>query len=66
MKVMSGREEVNVFNYKEKKDGRDVSFKLVNCKYCGRKYERLRDKCLVFGKECVKCGKINYFVKLCK
>ena len=66
MKVMSGREEVNALNHKEKKDGRDASPKLVNCKYCGRKHERSRDKCPAFGKECAKCGKTNHFAKLCK
>lgn len=66
MKVMSGKEEVNALNHKEKKDGKDASPKLVNCKYCGRKHERSRDKCPAFGKECAKCGKTNHFAKLCK
>ena len=67
MKVMNGNEEVNSLHSKEKKEGKDKSNpKLVNCKYCGRKHERSRDKCPAFGKECAKCGKTNHFAKLCR
>lgn len=41
MKVMIGKEEVNVHYSKEKKDSKDKRIpKLINCKYCGRKHER--------------------------
>ena len=46
------------------KSKRDTS--VVDCKFCGRKHERSRDKCPAFGKECTKCGKANHFSSLCK
>ena len=39
---------------------------MVDCKFCGRKHERSRDKCPAFGKECTKCDKGNHFSSLCK
>ena len=41
MKVMNGKDEVNLYHIKGKRDGEGKSDpKLVNCKYCGRKHER--------------------------
>lgn len=47
------------------KDLRDLK-NVKRCKYCGGNYEFKREKCLVYGKICGKCGKSNYFVRVCK
>ena len=53
MKAMSGKEDVNVLSHKGKKFGNNKSSsKFVDCKFCGQKHERSRDKCFAFGKEC--------------
>lgn len=69
MKAMSGKEDVNALSQNEKHRSKDKNKnrkKLVDCKYCGRKHERSRDKCVAFGKECTKCGKANHLAKVCR
>ena len=69
MKAMSGKEDVNALSQNEKhlsKDKNKNRKKFVDCKYCGRKHERSRDKCVAFGKECTKCGKANHLAKVCR
>ena len=67
MKAMSGKEDAYALNQKGKKVWKSKSdTSVVDCKFCGRKHERSRDKCPVFGKECTKCGKANHFSSLCK
>ena len=38
----------------------------VQCKYCGTLHQRDKSKCPAVGKTCKKCGKQNYFAKVCK
>ena len=33
----------------------------AECKYCGKRNERKRDKCPAYGKTCSSCGKPNHF-----
>ena len=52
MKAMSGK-DVNALSQKEKHGSKGKNKnrqKFVDCKYCGRKHERSRDKCVAFGK----------------
>jgi len=37
----------------------------AECKYCGNKHERKRDKCPAYGKTCSSCGKTNHFAAKC-
>ena len=37
----------------------------VECKYCGNKHERKRDKCPAYGKTCSSCEKANHFAAKC-
>ena len=54
MKATSGK-DVNALNQKGKKVWKSKSnTSVVDCKFCGRKHERSRDKCPAFGKECTK------------
>ena len=66
VKVMSGKEEVNMLHNKEKKDGKDSNPKLVNCKYCGRKNTRHQEINVQRSEKNVRRGKTNHFAKLCK
>ena len=38
----------------------------AQCKYCGTLRQRDKSKCRAVGKACKKCGKQNYFAKICK
>ena len=69
MKAMSGKEDVNTLSQRTKQGSRGKNKsrpKFVECKYCGRKHERSRGKCVAFGKECTKCGKANHLAKVCR
>ena len=69
MKAMSGKEDVNALSQRTKQGSRGKNKsrpKFVECKYCGRKHERSRDKCVAFVKECAKCGKANHLAKVCR
>ena len=37
-----------------------------DCKYCGYKHERKREKCPAWGKKCDKCKGPNHFKSICK
>ena len=37
-----------------------------DCKYCGYKHEKQRDKCPAWGKVCEKCKGLNHFKSICK
>ena len=37
-----------------------------NCKFCGYKHEKLRDKCPAWGKTCDNCKCLNHFKSKCK
>ena len=67
MKAMSGKEDVNALSHRIKQGSRGKKKsrpKFVECKYCGMKPERSGSKCVVFGKECTKCGKANHLAKV--
>lgn len=68
-KAMSGKEDVNALSQNEKHRSKDKNKnrkKIMDCKYCGWKHERSRDKYVAFGKECTKCGKANHLAKVCR
>ena len=63
-------QEANAVNQKEsskkpkttKENCRDPKDQLsAECKFCGYKHERKRDKCPAYGKTCSSCGKANHF-----
>ncbi|XP_044179770.1 uncharacterized protein LOC122961215 [Acropora millepora] len=67
-------QEANAVNQKEsskkpkttKGNDRDPRDQLsTECKYCGNKHERKRDKCPAYGKTCSSCGKTNHFAAKC-
>ena len=67
-------QEANAVNQKEsskkpkttKENGRDPKDQLcAECKYCGNKHERKRDKCPAYGKTCSSCEKANHFAAKC-
>ena len=37
-----------------------------DCKFCGYKHERLREKCPAWGKECKLCKSLNHFASKCR
>ena len=37
-----------------------------DCKYCGRRHERKKEKCSAFGKTCNKCGGKDHFSNVCQ
>ncbi|XP_058828586.1 uncharacterized protein K02A2.6-like [Topomyia yanbarensis] len=37
-----------------------------NCRYCGGKHQKDKNKCPAFGKKCLECGKLNHFKKVCR
>jgi hypothetical protein len=63
---MGAREEVHSLKHKQGDRRQRQSTIQVECKYCGRKHEKSRDKCTAFGKKCKKCGKENHFAAVCK
>uniref|UniRef100_A0A8C5PGJ5 ribonuclease H n=1 Tax=Leptobrachium leishanense TaxID=445787 RepID=A0A8C5PGJ5_9ANUR len=40
--------------------------KTIQCMYCGKRHERLKEKCPAFGKKCIGCGKANHFISQCR
>jgi hypothetical protein len=64
--AMGAREEVHSLKHKQGDRRQRQSTIQVECKYCGRKHEKSRDKCTAFGKKCKKCGKENHFAAVCK
>lgn len=36
------------------------------CRFCGLDHEFIKEKCRAFGKQCTRCGKMNYFKSQCK
>ncbi|XP_015759420.1 PREDICTED: uncharacterized protein LOC107338702 [Acropora digitifera] len=69
VKAMSGKEDVNELSQRIKQGSRGKNKsrpKFVECKYCGRKHERSRGKCVAFEKESTKCGKANHLAKVCR
>lgn len=39
---------------------------IIQCRYCGRKHEKKKEKCPAFGLKCKACGKNNHFAAVCK
>lgn len=37
-----------------------------NCKYCGGKHQKDKNKCPAYGKRCLDCGRLNHFRKVCR
>lgn len=37
----------------------------LDCKFCGRKHERKKERCPAWGKKCNKCGNQNHFASCC-
>ena len=67
MKAMSDKEDVNAVSQRIKQGSRGKNRsrpKYVECKYCGWKRKRPCDKCIAFGKECMKCGKANHLARV--
>nr|XP_058966743.1 uncharacterized protein LOC131793346 [Pocillopora verrucosa] len=67
-------QEANAVNQKEdyktpkapRQNGKGPKDQLsAECKYCGKRNERKRDKCPAFGKTCSSCGKPNHFAAKC-
>ena len=67
-------QEANAVNQKEdsktpkvpKDNGKGPKDQLsAECKYCGKKHERKRDKCPAYKKTCSSCGKPNHFAAKC-
>ena len=67
-------QEVNAVNKKKgskkpkapKENGKGSKDQLsAECKYCGTKHERKRDKCPAYRKTCSSCGKPNHFAVKC-
>ena len=67
-------EEANAVNLKEdwkklkapKDSGKGSKNQLsAECKFCGRKHERKRDKCPAYGQTCSACGKANHCAAKC-
>ena len=67
-------QEVNAVTQKEsskkpkttKENGKYPKDQLsAECKYCGNKHERQRDKCPTYGKTCSSYGKANHFAANC-
>ena len=67
-------QEANAVNQKEdgkkpkapKDSGKGSKNELsADCKFCGRKHERKRDKCPAYGQTCSACGKANHFAAKC-
>lgn len=43
------------------------TMKLENpCRYCGGKHKRDKEKCPAYGRNCLGCGKMNHFKKMCR
>ena len=70
----TNEEEANAVNQKEdwkkpkvpKDSGKGPKNQLIaECKFCGRKHERNRDKCPAYGQTCSACGKANHFAAKC-
>lgn len=38
----------------------------IDCKFCGFRHEKKKEKCPAWGKKCNSCGKENHFRKMCK
>ena len=67
-------QQANAVNQKEsskkpkitKENGKDLKDQLsAECKYCGYKHERKRDKCPAYGKTCSSGGKADHFAAKC-
>ena len=67
-------QEANAVNQNEsskkpktpKENGKDPKDQLsAECKFCGNKHERKRDKCPAYEKTCSSCGKANHFAAKC-
>ena len=67
-------QEANAVNQKEdgkkpkapKDSGKGSKNQLsADCKFCGRKHERKRDKCPAYGQTFSACGKANHFAAKC-
>ena len=67
-------EEANAVNQKEdwkkpkvpKDNRKGLKNQLIpECKFCGRKHERKRDKCPAYGQTCSACKKANHFATKC-
>lgn len=50
---------------KEKKESAEEG-NTIQCKFCGRRHERKKEKCPAYGQKCKKCGKHNHFATVCK
>ena len=48
-------------NSKSKRDPKSAKTpKLINCKFCAKKHEEKKEKCLAWSKTCNKCGVKNH------
>ena len=69
MKAMRGKEEVHVLKTREKPK-RDTKpwdrSSHIECRFCGRRHEKSKDKCPAYGQQCKKCRKENHFAAKCK
>ncbi|KAL4711894.1 hypothetical protein ACJJTC_006063 [Scirpophaga incertulas] len=44
----------------------EITTKLINCKWCGKKHEANIKLCPARGKTCMKCSRKNHFASVCK
>uniref|UniRef100_A0A8C5QD11 Gypsy retrotransposon integrase-like protein 1 n=1 Tax=Leptobrachium leishanense TaxID=445787 RepID=A0A8C5QD11_9ANUR len=44
----------------------ETPHKIIQCIYCGKRHEKLKEKCPAFGKQCKGCGKANHFINQCR
>lgn len=50
--------------YREKRDT-SSEWSIIQCRYCGRKHEKRKEKCPAFEQKCKSCGKNNHFAAVC-
>ena len=53
------------YNYKDRKETA-YSGNVVQCKFCGRKHERVKEKCPAWQKTCKACSGRNHFAVCCE
>ncbi|CAL8130302.1 unnamed protein product [Orchesella dallaii] len=63
--VKKGKGKKNHQNRPAQKTTGEAEVK-INCKFCGNKHERNKNKCPAYKQKCSSCGKQNHFAKCCK
>ena len=64
LKSMGGQaEEIHKVNFSKKKT--DGGSREIDCKFCGLRHQKIKEKCPAWGKVCLKCKRKNHFAKKC-